>query len=65
MLPWMPMSFPSPCFSSATYSVAEPSTVLELAHSSLSGRLVKTCLGVLLMKLAKGWTSESGQYPTQ
>ena len=43
MLPWIPMSPPSPCFRMPTYSSAGVSTKVEFAHSSSGVAEVKTC----------------------
>ena len=65
MLPWIPMSRPVRCFSARTYSVTGALRRVLFAHCVSGSVEVKTCFGMRSMKLAKGSTSEVGQYPTQ
>ena len=63
MLPCTPTSPPDPSLSPSTYGTTGSSTKVLCGHDASGVLEVKTCLVVRLMKSAKGWTSEVGQYP--
>lgn len=58
------MSPPGWLFSSRTASTSGPSMALAPAHSGVSGVEVATCFGTVLMNVANGSISLSGQNPT-
>jgi hypothetical protein len=65
MLPWIPMSRPGCVLSHATCSAGGCGIAVAFSHADPSGVEVITCLRTPLMKSAKGWTSDVGQYGDQ
>jgi hypothetical protein len=54
MLPWTPMSAPGLALSRATYELRSASARTVFGHETVGEVVLKRCLGVRLMKSAKG-----------